>query len=48
MDHAYLRHDLQRRIAGHGPKKQLDWMERRLLALDQLSYELLQANRWAR
>jgi len=47
-DNAYLRHDLVRRIEGHGPKGKLDWMERRLLALDQLSYELLQANRWAR
>jgi hypothetical protein len=25
-----------------------DRMEQRLLAMDQLSYELLQANRWAR
>jgi len=47
-DDAYLRHDLQRRLDGHGPKRELDWMERRLLALDQVSYELLQANRWAR
>lgn len=46
--HAYLRHDLERRIAGHGPERKLEWMERRLLALDQLSYELLQANRWSR
>jgi len=46
--HAFLRHDLERRIAGHGPERKLEWMERRLLALDQLSYELLQANRWAK
>jgi hypothetical protein len=45
---AYLRHDLVRRIEGHGPEELLGSLEQRLLALDQLSYELLQANRWAR
>jgi phosphoglycerol transferase MdoB-like AlkP superfamily enzyme len=47
-DNAYLRHDLVRRIDGQGTIPELEWMERRLLAMDQLSYELLQANRWAR
>jgi len=47
-DDAYLRHDLQRRLDAHGPKQELKWMERRLLALDQLSFELLQSNRWAK
>lgn len=47
-DRAYLRHDLVRRIDGHGPEAILGGLEQRLLALDQLSYELLQANRWAR
>ena len=47
-DKAFLRHDLVRRIDGHGPEELLGRMEQRLLALDQLSYELLQANRWSR
>lgn len=47
-DRAHLRHDLVRRINGDGPEEVLKGVERRLLALDQLSYELLQANRWAR
>lgn len=47
-DKAMLRHDLVRRLDGHGPQEVLDRLEQRLLALDQLSYELLQANRWAR
>ena len=47
-ENAVLRHDLVRRLDGHGPEDLLDRVEQRLLALDQLSYELLQANRWAR
>ncbi len=47
-DQAAVRHDLVRRIEGDGPEELLLAMEQRLLALDQLSYELLQANRWAR
>jgi len=47
-DQAHLRHNLKRRIGGHGSEELLAALEQRLLALDQLSYELLQANRWAR
>lgn len=47
-DKATVRHDLVHRIGGDGPPEVLDELEQRLLALDQLSYELLQANRWAR
>ncbi len=47
-DKGTIRHDLVRRIGGDGPPEVLDELEQRLLALDQLSYELLQANRWAR
>ncbi len=47
-DKGTVRHDLARRIGGDGPPEVLDELEQRLLALDQLSYELLQANRWAR
>ncbi len=45
---ATVRHDLVHRIGGTGPQDLLDLLEQRLLASDQLSYELLQANRWAR
>ncbi len=46
----WLRHNLARRMGSGGTLEpaELDAMERRLLAYDQLSYELLQANRWTR
>ncbi len=46
----WLRHNLARRISSGGSlsEAELASMERRLLAYDQLSYELLQANRWSR
>ena len=45
---AMVQHDLVRRIAGEGTLERQAELEQRLLALDQLSYELLRANRWAR
>ncbi len=45
---AMVQHDLMRRIAGEGTAERQAELEQRLLALDQLSYELLQANRWAK
>jgi phosphoglycerol transferase MdoB-like AlkP superfamily enzyme len=45
----FLRHDLQRIMEAEGiDPQQLPQMEKQLLARDQLVYELLQANRWAR
>ncbi len=46
----WLRHNLARRMGSGGGLggAELEAMERRLLAYDQLSYELLQANRWSR
>jgi phosphoglycerol transferase MdoB-like AlkP superfamily enzyme len=45
----FVRHDLQRRIESRGLNAaEVTEVEQRLLAKDQLSYELLQANRWAR
>ncbi len=49
----YLKHSLQNRLEANpfspGVESAVfDRMEQRLLAMDQLSYELLQANRWAR
>ena len=45
----FLRHDLQRVLENHGFNEQMrPLVERRLLALDQISYELLHTNRWAR
>ncbi|HEY0719860.1 MAG TPA: LTA synthase family protein [Gammaproteobacteria bacterium] len=49
----YLKHSLQNRLEANAfhpgvESAVFDRMEQRLLAMDQLSYELLQANRWAR
>jgi phosphoglycerol transferase MdoB-like AlkP superfamily enzyme len=45
----FILHDLQRLLESRGLDKAMtQQMEMRLLAKDQLSYELLQANRWAR
>lgn len=48
----YLKHSLQNRLESAPFREGVDGhlfdrMEQRLLAMDQLSYELLQANRWA-
>ncbi|MCP4756499.1 MAG: sulfatase-like hydrolase/transferase [Proteobacteria bacterium] len=48
----YLRHSLKNRLeTGYfqekPPKEYFDLLEKKLLAADQLTYELLQANRWA-
>ena len=52
-DKAYLKHSLQNRLeaenyAQGSGKADFDSMEQYLLSLDQLSYELLRDNRWAR
>ncbi len=47
-DSGYVLHNLSRRVDASGPAESLMRMEKRLLALDQLSYELLRENRWAR
>lgn len=52
-DKAYLKHSLTNRLEAEQfssmqESVDFDEMERLLLSLDQLSYELLQANRWAR
>lgn len=50
-DHAHLKHNLHERLetAGEGLSEAgFMQMERQLLARDQLSYELLRDNRWAR
>ncbi|MDH5785005.1 MAG: LTA synthase family protein [Chromatiales bacterium] len=45
----FLRHDLNRILESRvDDSEQLPVLERRLLAKDQLSYELLQSNRWVR
>ncbi len=45
----FLQHDLKQVLRQHGiDEAELPRLEQRLLAMDQLSYELLQANRWAR
>jgi hypothetical protein len=45
----FLRHDLQQLLEHEGiDAPQLETITRRLLAQDQLVYELLQANRWAK
>ncbi|MBI3776563.1 MAG: sulfatase-like hydrolase/transferase [Gammaproteobacteria bacterium] len=50
----YLKHSLKNRLesgALHGlpsTPAELDTIERKLLALDQISYELVQSNKWAR
>ena len=47
-DDGYVIHNLSRRIDGSGSDESQALMEQRLLAMDQLSYELLKENRWAR
>lgn len=52
-DGAYLRHNLRQRLEAVAlqarlPEGELARVERRLLARDQLSFELLRDNRWAR
>jgi phosphoglycerol transferase MdoB-like AlkP superfamily enzyme len=45
----YLKHDLSRLLENSGiDEASLPQMQKRLLAMDQLTYELLQSNRWAR
>lgn len=51
-DNGYLRHSLNNRLEtgtfnDHSKKVDFDAMEKKLLAADQLTYELLQSNRWA-
>lgn len=47
--HGFIRHDLKHRIESGGVEDgALDALETRLLSMDQLSYQLLKANRWAR
>ena len=52
-DKAYLKHSLKNRLEAeiYAPGKNavdFDAMEKHLLNLDQMSYELLRDNRWAR
>lgn len=52
--HTYLKHSLKNRLetgalhAATSTPAELDAIERKLLALDQISYELVQSNKWAR
>lgn len=52
--HAYLKHSLKNRLETGALRPPpltpdgLDEIERKLLALDQISYELVQSNKWAR
>ena len=50
---AYLRHSLKNRLetgllGPNGENADFQAMERKLLAIDQLTYELIQSNRWAK
>jgi len=51
---AYLKHSLKNRLETGALRPPLptpagfDEMERKLLALDQVAYELVQSNKWAR
>ena len=52
-DRAYLKHNLHNRLEAHGidgavPPSYLDRLQRWLLARDQLSFNLLRSNHWAR
>ena len=48
-DRGYLRHNLKRIMGQQGINEdELEQYEKRLLAMDQLSYELLKTNRWSR
>ena len=52
-DKAYLKHSLKNRLEAevYAPGQRdvnFDEMEKHLLSLDQMSYELLRDNRWAR
>lgn len=45
----YLQHDLNRILSSRGiAAEDLPMLEKRLLAMDQVTYELLKTNRWAR
>jgi len=44
---AWLKHTLQRRLSASGEAMEVDRLEQQLLLYNQLTYEVLQANRWA-